>query len=509
MLAAMATLGFVQARAEHERLLELAHGLARHTLADVDAAVAERLTLLDGVAATIAALDADVALESVIAVSGATGLALALHDESGSSIGPRDDRRCQAPTSLDPRMPRRVTGLRRCPDETEPFVLAVAPAGAGRTLSVRWPAGLLREPLIRPGVLADSGAALADAEGIVLARWQDHERFVGHPIPEHARRALLSPDPTWRGRNLAGERVLVVHVTSPLTGWSLGYGLRRSRLSAPGWDAMWTFAPIAAALTLLAAGATFLLARRIERPIAGLADAALALGRGEAPRLPRTAIAEVETVAAALDAAAAAQRDTEARRRLMVLEMQHRVKNMLSTVQSIAALSARGATDPGEFARAFGQRLRAMADTHALLMSDGGAAAPLDALLARELAPYARDPSPRVEYAGPAVLLPADAAIALVLVIHELATNAAKHGALSGDKGRVRIAWRMIEAGPARRLELDWEETGGPPVTGPPERQGFGSRLLRQVLGGRLQGQTTLEWRQAGLVARIELPLGP
>ena len=106
-------------------------------------------------------------------------------------------------------------------------------------------------------------------------------------------------------------------------------------------------------------------------------------------------------------------------------------------------------------------------------------------------------------------MLPADAAIAVGLALHELATNAAKHGALSREEGRVSVTWRTITAEGTPRLEIEWVETGGPPVAGRPAARGFGSRLLAQVLGGRLGGGTTLDWRPEGLRARIACRLNP
>ena len=312
--------------------------------------------------------------------------------------------------------------------------------------------------------------------------------------------------------------MLVAHATSPLSGWTVGLGLGRERLAEPLRRSLLALAPLAAGLVGLAALGTALAARRIERPVAGLADLAAALGRGEAPAPPRTPIAEVNAVAEALARAGRARREAEAARRLLLLEMQHRVKNVLATVQSIATLSARGAASPEAFARGFGVRLRAIAQTHALLLEGGAAsAAPLRAILAGELAPYGAeaDGAPegggggasRVRLSGPDLLLPAEAAQAIGLVAHELATNAAKHGALSREGGRVEVAWDAEGEGEARRLVLDWTETGGPPVAAPPARSGFGSRLMDQALAGRLGGRVAFDWRPAGLRARLEMPL--
>lgn len=512
MLAVLAVFGLTGAQAEHARLLVQAGDRARHIVADLDAMVGAHHTLLSGLAAAYPEDNLDALRRSLLAAGAASGLALAVHGDDGVSLGPRDDAGCPAAGHVAPAsgIPR-VTGLLRCEDGSEPFVLAVGALGEAGLISARIPVSRLREPLLRADDgSAQQGAALADADGIILARWRDHDRFVGQPMPMAARAAIDTPTGVWEGRNLAGEPVLVAHATSALTGWMVGFGVRREALAQPLREALLGVAPVAAGLTGFAVLATFLLARRIEGSVADLATAAATLGDGGIPAAPRGRIAEVDSVAAVLAAAAQAQREAEARRQLMLQEMQHRVKNMLATVQSIATLSARDATDAREFARGFGLRLRAMADTHALLMASGAPGAPLERLVARELAPYARhDGAPRTRWGGPPVMLPADAAIAVGLALHELATNAAKHGALSRDEGRVSVTWRTVAAEGTPRLEIEWVETGGPAVAGLPAARGFGSRLLAQVLGGRLGGGTTLDWRPEGLRARIECRLDP
>jgi two-component sensor histidine kinase len=508
MLAAMAALGLVQARARHDHMVTMARGLARHVMADVDAAMQAQFSMLSGIAAALPSAP-DASRAQLAAVSRATGLALALHGEDGVALGPRDDTGCEAAAILPLPARRGVTGLLQCAAGGAPFVLAFASAPEGGAVSARLDPALLREPLIRAGLFPEQGAALADADGIILARWQDHDRFLGHSMPAAARHALATGE-VWEGRNLAGDRVLVAHATSDLTGWAVGFGVLKTDLGGPLRGALLTLGPIAAGLIVLAVFGTAVLARRIERPVADLAAAAAAYGRGEMPAPPRGSIAEVDSVADSLAAAARAAQETEGRRQLMLQEMQHRVKNMLAAVQSVAALSARGAGDAQEFARGFGARLRAMAEAHALLMAEGSSQAPLRLLLARELDPYARQGGgTRILQDGPEVMLSADAAIALGLVVHELATNAAKHGALSRDEGRVGIRWTTREEQTGTRLTLHWDESGGPPVPGPPTQQGFGSRLLRQVLGGRLHGHTALEWRPEGLRARLELLVAP
>jgi two-component sensor histidine kinase len=193
----------------------------------------------------------------------------------------------------------------------------------------------------------------------------------------------------------------------------------------------------------------------------------------------------------------------ERQQRLLLAELNHRVKNTLSTVQAIAAQSLRSTSDPAQARRSFESRLIALSATHDLLTAANWRGAALRDVLLVELRPYAAE---RYELEGPDVDLSPAQALALCLLFHELATNAAKYGALKGEQGCVTVRWsrRADDA----RLQLEWRERGGPPVT-PPERRGFGSRLIERSLRGALRGSAELEFAPDGLRCRLDLPLKP
>ena len=113
---------------------------------------------------------------------------------------------------------------------------------------------------------------------------------------------------------------------------------------------------------------------------------------------------------------------------------------------------------------------------------------------------------PRIEAEGPAVLLAPEPAVALAMALHELATNAAKYGALSDSQGRVALSWTVTGSGPDRRLRLDWTERDGPPVS-PPARRGFGSRLIQSGLATELDGEVTMDYPSSGVICRLDAPL--
>lgn len=193
----------------------------------------------------------------------------------------------------------------------------------------------------------------------------------------------------------------------------------------------------------------------------------------------------------------------EARQKLLIDELNHRVKNTMATVQSIAAQTLRTTPDPEVFRRAFEARLLALSSTHNLLTETSWSSAALKPLLLQELRPHGRE---RYRLDGPDISLSPGQTLSLGLIFHELATNAAKYGALSNAAGRVSVTWRVTETGDVRRLELDWVETGGPKVS-PPSRQGFGSRLIERSLAYDVGGDAALCYAAEGLRCRILLPL--
>ncbi len=190
--------------------------------------------------------------------------------------------------------------------------------------------------------------------------------------------------------------------------------------------------------------------------------------------------------------------------RLLVAELNHRVKNTLATIQSIAAQTLRSDPSPQEFRRSFEARLVALSHTHDALTRTHWQGADLRGLLRRELEHHGAS---RIALEGADVLLRPATALALGLVFHELATNAAKYGALSAAAGRVSVRWRATTDGAAgRQLRIEWAETGGPPVSEPVHR-GFGSRLIERSLRHGA-GEACLEFRSEGVVARLRMNLG-
>ncbi|WP_230533303.1 sensor histidine kinase [Microvirga roseola] len=200
------------------------------------------------------------------------------------------------------------------------------------------------------------------------------------------------------------------------------------------------------------------------------------------------------------------RRYAEEQQRFLLDELNHRVKNTLATVQSIASQTLRNAATADQFKAAFEGRLLALSKTHDLLTRKSWREADLRDLAEQELAPYRRATDERVAISGPDVHLPARYVINLGLVLHELVTNAAKYGALSTPNGHLELTWAIDEAEPTPQVRILWQETGGPPVS-PPKRQGFGSRLIRRGIEGELAGCIKIDFTPAGVSYDFTVPL--
>lgn len=180
-------------------------------------------------------------------------------------------------------------------------------------------------------------------------------------------------------------------------------------------------------------------------------------------------------------------------------EAEHRSRNILATVQATVRLS--NADTAENLKQVLEGRIDALTKVNSLLVQSHWAGAELRNLVMQELMPYCQDRDTRTQIDGPAIVLAPDTAQAIAISLHELATNAAKYGSLSAPDGRVDVEWSLRADG---WLKLRWVEVGGPPVT-PPPRQGFGMRVMENVIAGQLGGDVRFAWDQRGLTCEIAL----
>jgi PAS domain S-box-containing protein len=192
----------------------------------------------------------------------------------------------------------------------------------------------------------------------------------------------------------------------------------------------------------------------------------------------------------------------EEQQRILVAELDHRVKNVLATVSAIVTQTLSTGSSLADFVTALDSRIKSLARTHELLSQSRWSGVALAEIARRELAPYA---AANVQIGGPTVMLRAEAAPVMAMVLHELATNAAKYGAFSDRNGRVSLRWRWLRNGSSGRLAIDWQESGGPQVL-PPSQRGYGAAVIGEIIPFELNGKSDLSFARDGVRCRMEIP---
>ena len=381
----------------------------------------------------------------------------------------------------------------------------------------------LAEHQARAGLPPDATLTVADRKGSIMIRVPDHAEWVGKSLPPDfwsalsANRGQVVDLPGLRGN----PRITGIAPATPddLDSVTVAVGLS-PKLAFADIDAATRrgliLIGLGAVLALVAAvlgGTAF-----IRRPVRRLLQAASAWRMGDLSA--RTGISgpgEFGQLGEAFDAMASGLQRHEGelraeitrshvlqeRQTMMLHELNHRVRNTLTTVQSLARQSRR--TD--ETGERLEGRIISLSKTHDLLSRDDWAGASLRTVLENELAPFRDGRNDRFRIDGPDIDLSPRYVLALGMTLHELTTNAAKYGALSSETGCVDIVWRItMPAGHARRLAMEWRESGGPMVTDPP-RRGYGTRLINGGIGHELGGKVQLDFDVAGLRCTLDVPL--
>jgi|tagenome__1003787_1003787.scaffolds.fasta_scaffold20736722_1 PAS domain S-box-containing protein len=199
------------------------------------------------------------------------------------------------------------------------------------------------------------------------------------------------------------------------------------------------------------------------------------------------------------------RKELESQQKLLLREMNHRLKNTLATVLSISNQTVASSSTLAEYDASFTGRVQAFARAHELLIQNDWDSVLLEDVVSKTLSPYLGGTSKRVILNGPPVFIPHGPAVALNMVFHELGTNAAKYGVLSSPAGQLLVSWSVEKSGAEQFVNFRWEETGGPPVT-PPARRGFGSRLVKRTLAS-LGGSAEMNFSASGLDCWIVLPV--
>lgn len=212
-------------------------------------------------------------------------------------------------------------------------------------------------------------------------------------------------------------------------------------------------------------------------------------------------ISLLQVVLRRIEAASRERAQAHERDKLLMAELDHRVKNTLANIEALVTQSSRSAGSVTAFVDGLGKRIRSMAKAHSLLTQSRWEGVSVDGMLRKELEAYG-PASGVISMVGDDAVLTPKSALALSLALHELATNAAKYGAFSVPTGHVAVKWQVRDDG---GLGLSWTESGGPPVV-PPTRRGFGSSLIERALTLETGGRATIDYRPGGVVCDIVLP---
>ena len=364
---------------------------------------------------------------------------------------------------------------------------------------------LIAEAMLPPGWLA----GIVDRSGSFVARSRDHDSNVGRKASAGFQAvARAAPEGFHEFPSLEGEPVANAHVTSRLSGWVLGLAAPVSLFEAPVRRIAIAASLWGLAATLLSLALAFWASGRIAAPIEQLGRGTHSLSERRALAFERTGVPEVDRVLQVLATTSKTliehdrERDRHERHtHLIMRELSHRAKNLLSIILAMARQTGRESASLAEFQDSFAARVQSLAAAHDLLVSEGWSGASLRQIVQAQLAPFAHA---QVEIAGPDVFVAPEAVQNLGLALHELATNATKHGALSVEGGKVRLAWAFHRAGESRSLRLTWTERGGPAVR-EPARHGFGRTVLERVAILALGGKGSLDFTTSGVVWTCEI----
>jgi two-component sensor histidine kinase len=341
---------------------------------------------------------------------------------------------------------------------------------------------------------------VTDNKGIILARSERHADFVGKPLPKELLEQSRTAKGVFRATNVAGQPILRGTVRSEITGWLVSATVQLSHLEASRRRGQaFAIGMIATALALGAALA-YMFATFMARPLQSAAHAATALGRGEHVTALSSPLVEANTVSTALSDASAELKRRHEHAAFLLRELAHRSKNQLAVIKGMVLQTAREAKDVQQFAKQLNQRIQGLAQSQDLMVQQNWNGAWLSDLVNTHLELFGA--ARRADIAGPPIFISADSAQNIGFALHELATNASKHGALSHPEGRLRVSWQGPENG---RLRMEWVEQDGPPVEAP-LRRGFGYLVITQLVPQAVQGMAKLDFAPTGVRWELEFP---
>ena len=313
----------------------------------------------------------------------------------------------------------------------------------------------------------------------------------------------VSTGGTWREiEGTDGQSLLGVIQRSPTTGWLVVAWAPRAVIAQPLLMSVLYLVGGAVILLALVVAALLWVSRRIATSVRGLARDARRLGAGDVVHARPYPVREIAEVSEALALASTQRQSAEREVHYLLRELAHRSKNQMTVIAAMAKQTARGAQDLPGYVQAFERRILGLAKSTDLLLAHGHAGVTLTELVESQLAPFSPREKGRVTIEGPVVRLNAQAAQTLGMALHELSTNAVKYGAFAGDDGKLTVRWILVDD----HLDLVWRETVST-LQAPSERVGFGTTVLKTIVGSTLRSKVDRMIHDDGIEWRFAIPL--
>ncbi|MEX6508132.1 HWE histidine kinase domain-containing protein [Jiella sp. M17.18] len=297
----------------------------------------------------------------------------------------------------------------------------------------------------------------------------------------------------------ASTSLIEASTVSSLSGWTTTVAVPSAVIDGPTYRSWILLLGAGFLLLAFSVALGIIFGRRIAEPILALANQAEQIGKGRPANTISTDIAEVGQVSKVLAQASRERREAEEQNRFLMREMTHRAKNQYALIAAIARRAAKESADTGQFLDTLSEALASLARSADLLAGRGWHSVDMEELIAMQLKAFGSD-SEQIDSCGVDTPLNSTAAQTIGLALHELATNAAKYGALSKPEGRVRISWSLTEV-----FTLVWRESGGPPVV-PPKRSGFGTLVTQKMTARGLGGTVDMDYAPGGVVWTLTAP---
>lgn len=343
-------------------------------------------------------------------------------------------------------------------------------------------------------------AALVDGANTVISSTTGDDFAIGDILP--MRRNLENSTSGWTEESFDDEPVVTAEWRSGLTGWRIVAWASASHVKRPLGDSLLQLAAWGIVIALVASLIAFVIAQQLSGAVRGLRLDAQRLGRGEAVFERNYPVVEIDDVSKALVLASRQRQTAERDVRFLMRELAHRSKNQMAVISAMAKQTARGATDVPSYVQALERRIMGLARSTDLLLAHGRAGVSLRELIDLQLAPFRPQEPDRVDIAGEDIRINPQGAQILGMALHELAVNATQYGAFSDERGRLILAWKEEED----QLGMRWRETLSRPLRAS-ERAGFGTTVLRSMVGGALGAKVERHEHADGVEWTIDIPM--